>query len=122
MPSFARLPRWLILKINPGFGTFVKFKLVILETMTVSQVTELISLQHLLSNIAKVAKSHNQGKDSKTVFDEILDSKLSAQDKKPLRLLQEAQNFSIAGTETTSWILSVRHTRAEACSFHFAQS
>ena len=42
------------------------------------------------------------------MFDEIFDSKLSAEDKQPLRLLQEAQNFSIAGTETTSWILSVR--------------
>ena len=45
------------------------------------------------------------------MFDEIFDSKLSAEDKQPLRLLQEAQNFSIAGTETTSWILSVRHTQ-----------
>ena len=96
--------------------------MVILEALIVSQVTELIVLQHLLSNIAKVAKSHNQGKDSKTVFDEILDSKLSVQDKQPLRLLQEAQNFSIAGTETTSWILSVRHTRAEAHPFHSAES
>ena len=68
------------------------------------------SWQQLLSNIARVAKSHYEGKDNKTVFDEILDSRLSEEDKKPLRLLQEAQNFSIAGTETTSWILSVRHT------------
>lgn len=45
------------------------------------------------------------------MFDEILDSKLSEEDKKPLRLLQEAQNFSIAGTETTSWILSVRYMK-----------
>ncbi len=29
MPLFARLPRWLVLRINPGFGTFIKFKMVI---------------------------------------------------------------------------------------------
>ena len=28
MPLFFRLPRWLLLKINPGFETFIKFKLV----------------------------------------------------------------------------------------------
>ena len=77
----------------------------------IAQVTKLKGSQQLLSNIDRVAKSHHEGKDNKTVFDEIFDSKLSAEDKKPLRLLQEAQNFSIAGTETTSWILSVRHTR-----------
>lgn len=43
------------------------------------------------------------------MFDEIFDSKLSEADKQPLRLLLEAQNFSIAGTEIFSWILSVRH-------------
>jgi len=66
-----------------------------------------------------VSKSHHEGKDNKTVFDEILDSKLSEADKQPLRLLQEAQNFSIAGTETTSWILSVRRMRGVP--FHVAE-
>ena len=78
---------------------------------SITQETQLNRLQQLLSNIDRVAKSHHEGKDNKTVFDEIFDSKLSEEDKKPLRLLQEAQNFSIAGTETTSWILSVRLTR-----------
>lgn len=77
----------------------------------IAQVRKLNCVQQLLGNIDRVAKSHHEGKDNKTVFDEILDSKLSEEDKKPLRLLQEAQNFSIAGTETTSWILSVRRTR-----------
>lgn len=72
-----------------------------------AQISKLTCYQQLLSNITRVSKSHHEGKDSKTVFDEIFDSKLSDEDKKPLRLLQEAQNFSIAGTETTSWILSV---------------
>ena len=46
-------------------------------------------------------------KDRSTIFDEILESKLSDEDKKPLRLLQEAQNISVAGTVTTAMILSV---------------
>ncbi|CAD6568404.1 MAG: hypothetical protein ASARMPRED_001705 [Alectoria sarmentosa] len=61
----------------------------------------------LLDNIDRVAKFHYQGKDSKTVFDELFDSRLSEEDKRPLRLLQEAQTFSIAGTETKSWTLSI---------------
>jgi len=77
-------------------------------------VTKLNLPQQLLSNIERVRKAHGEGKDSKTVFDEIFDSKLSEADKQPLRLLQEAQNFSIAGTETSSWILSVRHARIAA--------
>ena len=69
-----------------------------------------------MRNIAKVMEHHKEPKDQRTVFDEILDSKLSEADKKPLRLLQEAQNISIAGTITTSWILSVcipEHTHAK---------
>ena len=123
MPMFARLPRWVILKINPGFGAFVGFKLVVQETLIISRVIKLNFLQQLLSNIARVAKSHHEGKDSKTVFDEIFDSRLSDEDKQPLRLLQEAQTFSIAGTETTTWILSVRRPRAEGPPlFHTAKS
>lgn len=26
MPLFARLPLWIVLKLNPGFGTFIEFK------------------------------------------------------------------------------------------------
>lgn len=80
--------------------------------------TELTFTQQLLDNIDRVSKAHHQGKDNKTVFDEILDSRLSEEDKQPLRLLQEAQNFSIAGTETTSWILSVRQIRNGVVPFH----
>ena len=76
----------------------------------------LTTSQQLLANIDRVSKSHHQGKGGNTVFDEILDSRLSEEDKKPLRLLQEAQTFSIAGTESTSWLMSVCHTRA--CSLH----
>ncbi|KAM0802677.1 oxoglutarate/iron-dependent oxygenase [Usnea florida] len=89
MPMFQRLPRRLILKINPGFETFVRFRM------------------QLFSNVERISKAHREGKDSKTVFDEMLDSKLSEEDKKPSRLVLEAMNFSIAGTETSSWILSI---------------
>ena len=32
MGLFAKLPRWLVLKINPGFGTFIRFRMVIAVT------------------------------------------------------------------------------------------
>lgn len=102
---------------KPRIRDFYQIQIGNLSGLMTPQVTKLTFLQQLLSNIDRVAKSHHEGKDNKTVFDEILDSRLSEEDKKPLRLLQEAQNFSIAGTETTSWILSVRHTRVGPSSF-----
>lgn len=53
-----------------------------LSSLNSPHVTKLTCLPQLLSNIDRVAKSHNEGKDSKPVFDEILDSKLSEEDKK----------------------------------------
>jgi hypothetical protein len=54
---------------------------------------------------------HQKGMDDKTVFNEILDSKLTDFEKKPERLMEESQNIAIAGTETTAWTLSVGHIR-----------
>ena len=48
--------------------------------------------------LTDVAKSHHEGKNSETVSDEILDCKLSEEDKNPLSSLQKTQNFSITGT------------------------
>lgn len=52
-----------------------------------------------------LAKHEEKGKN--TVFDEILESDLPAHEKRQSRLLEEAQNISIAGTATTAWTLSV---------------
>ena len=61
-----------------------------------------------MRNVLRVKTAREEGgKDQKTVFDEIFDSKLSDHEKRPSRLMEEAQNISIAGTETTSWTLSV---------------
>ena len=61
-----------------------------------------------MRNIERVKLARSKGVNSqKTVFDEILDSKLPPYEKRPGRLQEEAQNISIAGTETTSWTLSV---------------
>lgn len=58
-------------------------------------------------------KDHDEAKNRITIFDEILESRLSEEDKRPLRLLQEAQNISVAGTATTALVLSVstKHTQ-----------
>ncbi|KAI4161885.1 MAG: hypothetical protein LQ342_004451 [Letrouitia transgressa] len=88
MPLFFMLPRWVVLRINPGFESFIKFR------------------GQLSSNIANVMKDHDEAKNRITIFDEILESRLSEEDKRPLRLLQEAQNISVAGTATTALVLS----------------
>ncbi|KAL6720904.1 hypothetical protein ACLMJK_000003 [Lecanora helva] len=88
LPLFFMLPRPTVRRINPGFESFVGFR------------------KQLSSNIESVMKDHHEVKDRPTVFDEILESRLSDEDKKPLRLLQEAQNISVAGTMTTALILS----------------
>lgn len=64
-----------------------------------------------MNNIDRAKAAHQQGKDGKTVFDEIFDSKIPEYEKRRSRLLEEAQNISIAGTETTSWTLSVSNNR-----------
>ncbi|KAK3170072.1 hypothetical protein OEA41_009457 [Lepraria neglecta] len=89
MPLMNSIPQQLLLKLNPGMKSFVDFK------------------KELLSNIDRVKKSRLDGKDSHTVFDEIFDSRLTEHEKRPGRLLEKAQNISIAGTETVSWTLSV---------------
>ncbi|KAA8566069.1 hypothetical protein MFRU_039g00150 [Monilinia fructicola] len=88
IPMMNMIPETLRRSLNPGANKFVEFK------------------QELLSNIDRVRAAHQEGKDGKTVFDEIFDSKISDYEKRRLRLLQEAQNISIAGTETTAWTLS----------------
>ncbi|RAL60631.1 hypothetical protein DID88_009949 [Monilinia fructigena] len=89
IPMMNMIPEILRRTLNPGANKFVEFK------------------QELLSNIDRVRAAYQEGKDGKTVFDEIFDSKISDYEKRRLRLLQEAQNISIAGTETTAWTLSV---------------
>ena len=61
-----------------------------------------------MKKIDTVAKEHQEGEKSRTVFDEILDSNIPDFDKEPGRLLDEARMITIAGTEPLSWVLSVR--------------
>jgi len=89
LPLVNSVPDWIVHKLNPGYGAFLEFK------------------QGLYNNILGVIHSHQEGKDNKTVFDEILDSNLPASEKTPERLMQEATNIGVAGTETTAWTLSV---------------
>jgi len=51
--------------------------------------------------------------DGNTVLDEILRSNLIEYEKRPERLLEEAQTLAAAGTETTAWTLTVR--RCQYC-------
>ena len=89
MPLANSLPDSLVKKINPGYADFLTFK------------------EDLQKQIDGVVQRHREGKDNHTVFDEILDSNLPDFEKRPQRLLEDAQNIAIAGTETTAWSLSV---------------
>ncbi|ATZ57514.1 hypothetical protein BCIN_15g00890 [Botrytis cinerea B05.10] len=78
--------------MNPGGNKFVEFK------------------QELLTNVDKASRaravSHQEEKNAKTLFDEINASKLPEIEKQRSRLLDEARNMAISGTETTSLDLS----------------
>ena len=65
-----------------------------------------MATQDLMAAISRIQEQrHHNGK---TILDEILSSNLSAFEKRPARLLEEAQTLAGAGTETTALILSVR--------------
>ncbi|RDW75998.1 cytochrome P450-1 [Coleophoma crateriformis] len=89
MPLINSLPLSILKKLSPGMTEFVQFK------------------SDLMAKINRVCARHQEGMDDKTVFDEILDSNLSDFEKRPERLMEDAQNIAIAGTETTAWTLSV---------------
>ena len=61
-----------------------------------------------MEKIGTVAKEHQEGKRTRTIFDEILDSNIPDVDREHGRLLDEARMITIAGTEPLSWALSVR--------------
>ncbi|KAF5870711.1 putative cytochrome p450 protein [Botrytis fragariae] len=92
IPMINAIPKALRQSMNPGGNKFVEFK------------------QELLSNIDKAnrakAASLQEGKEVKTLFDEITASKIPEIEKQRSRLLDEARNILIAGTETTSLTLS----------------
>jgi hypothetical protein len=60
-----------------------------------------------MTKINRVLKQQHQH--GKTVLDEILSSNLTAFEKRPERLLEEAQTLAAAGTETTAWTLTVEN-------------
>jgi cytochrome P450 len=89
IPLMNSFPDRLTKLIDPHYNPFLEFKR---------------GLEH---QIQGVIARYQQGKDNKTVFDEILNSNLPDYEKRPERLLEESQNIAIAGTETTAWALSV---------------
>ncbi len=69
-----------------------------------------------MRKIDRVAKDRQEGKSTRTVFDDILASDLPDVEKERGRLLYEARALTIAGTEPLSWALSVRlHWHTPAC-------
>ena len=110
MPLINSLPAWANKMIDPGYVAFQEFVNVRPHPSPSSRLIPnhiTNPSQNLASNISGVMQRHQEGKDNKTVFDEILDSSLPDSEKQLPRLLQESINIGVAGTETTAWALSV---------------
>jgi hypothetical protein len=84
MPLINSLPDFITKAANPGYVDFLEY------------------IGGLENQIQGVVHRHQKDKDNKTVFNEILASNLPNCEKQSERLLEEGQNISVAGTETTA--------------------
>jgi cytochrome P450 len=92
MDLLRKLPDSLLLKLSPAMGAYSQ-----LQTDVKRQVAE---IQH-------AHQTHSYDKTRRTIFHEILNSKLSDYDKSTDRLWQEGEVVVAAGTITTAWALGV---------------
>ncbi|KAH7333388.1 cytochrome P450 [Rhexocercosporidium sp. MPI-PUGE-AT-0058] len=92
LPIMQVLPDWVTVMLNSDMASYVKLQGDILKQISSIQ-------QESYDGHLKV--SHP------TIFHEILNSKLPAEEKSPSRLWQDGQVTVIAGTLTTAWSLSV---------------
>ena len=92
MDLLRKLPDSLLLKLSPAMGAYSQ-----LQTSVKRQVAE---IQH-------AHQTHSYDKTRRTIFHEILNSKLSDYDKSTDRLWQEGEVVVAAGTITTAWALGV---------------
>ncbi|KAE9378827.1 putative cytochrome P450 [Stipitochalara longipes BDJ] len=88
------LPSWLATKLAPALYTYVAF---------------IHDCEAQIKSIMKSSKEqvNEEGLAHPTIFHELLQSHIPAKEKSVSRLVQEAQIVVSAGTETTSWCLSV---------------
>ncbi|CAI9630885.1 unnamed protein product [Alternaria burnsii] len=92
MDLLRKLPDSMLLKLSPAMGAYSQ-----LQTSVKRQVAE---IQH-------AHQTHSYDKTRRTIFHEILNSKLSDYDKSTDRLWQEGEVVVAAGTITTAWALGV---------------
>lgn len=92
MDMLRKLPDSLLLKLSPSMGAYAQ-----LQTSVKQQVAE----------IQDAHRMNSFDKSQRTIFHEILNSKLSAYDKSSDRLWQEGEVVVAAGTITTAWALGV---------------
>ncbi|KAK1478824.1 hypothetical protein CTAM01_14922 [Colletotrichum tamarilloi] len=92
MDLLRKLPDSLLLKLSPAMGAYSQ-----LQTSVKKQVAD----------ITQAHQMHAYDKTRRTIFHEILNSKLSDYDKSTDRLWQEGEVVVAAGTITTAWALGV---------------
>lgn len=92
MDILRKLPDSLLLRLSPAMGAYSQ-----LQTSVKQQVGQIQHAHH----------THAYDKTRRTIFHEILNSKLSDYDKSTDRLWQEGEVVVAAGTITTAWALGV---------------
>ncbi|CVK87181.1 related to cytochrome P450 CYP3/CYP5/CYP6/CYP9 subfamilies [Fusarium proliferatum] len=92
MDMLRKLPNSMLLKLSPAMGAYSQ-----LQTSVKKQVAD----------ITQAHQMHAYDKTRRTIFHEILNSKLSDYDKSTDRLWQEGEVVVAAGTITTAWALGV---------------
>lgn len=108
MQLLQALPEWLSAWLVPAYGGFVKEKKVRIRPKPDS--TKLICLQLFGIQAKKVMESSKPSvveTEHRTIYHEILDSKLPPEEKDLNRLSKEGITQVSAGTMTTSWSISV---------------
>ncbi|KAG6008146.1 hypothetical protein E4U21_004903 [Claviceps maximensis] len=99
MNLLRKLPEWLLIRLSPAMGAYSQ-----LQTSIKRQVAEIQRAHH--DRHRGQAGSPTE-KIRRTIFHEILDSKLTDYDKSNNRLWQEGEVVVAAGTITTAWALGV---------------
>ncbi|KAL0256814.1 hypothetical protein SLS55_007623 [Diplodia seriata] len=92
MDVLRKLPDSLLLRLSPAMGAYSQLQ---------------ASVKHQVGQIQHAHHTHNYDKTRRTIFHEILNSKLSDYDKSTDRLWQEGEVVVAAGTITTAWALGV---------------
>ncbi|KAM3537524.1 hypothetical protein ARSEF1564_009556 [Beauveria bassiana] len=100
------MPPWIMHKISPAAALIPKNR-AMFETLIQQAISDHKNEAKVKSNLSEEPGAGQPSKRCRTVFQDILQSKLPQHEKLPARLAAEANLLLIAGTETTARALSI---------------